>query len=47
MVEIPILDMTLSTPLQDAFMKLRRAWRGETPSSSPSEIMSSMVSSAK
>ncbi len=44
---MPILDITFSTPLHEAFMKLRLAWRGETPSRSPSEIMSSMESRAR
>jgi hypothetical protein len=46
MAEMPILDMTLTTPLEAAFTKFLQAFLWSMPVSSSSRIMSSIVSKA-
>ena len=46
-VLMPILLITLSTPLPSALTMLRTAWAGSTPVSAPSRMRSSMDSKAR
>ncbi len=44
---MPILLITLSTPLPSALTMLRTAWAGSTPVSAPSRMRSSIDSNAR